>query len=65
MGLNSQIMNLPKSSQRVTSLLKYDHDYKVLFCQWTYNKVVLFISTLGDFGMRTIQHQVGANKVDF
>jgi hypothetical protein len=37
----------------------------VLFGQWNDNKVVLFISTLGVFGMSTVQRRVGANKVDF
>jgi hypothetical protein len=63
-GWNSQILNLPKSSQQGTSLMKFDPINKVLFGQWNDNKVVSFISTLGLFGMSTIQRRVGANKVD-
>jgi hypothetical protein len=64
-GWNVQIMNLPKSSQRGTSLVKFDPINKVLFGQWNDNKVVSFISTLGLFGMSTIQRRVGVNKVYF
>ncbi len=63
-GWNSQILNLPKSSPRGTSLIKFDPINKVLFGQWNDNKVVSFISTLGKFGMSTIQRRVGAHKVD-
>ena len=65
MGWNPQILNLPKTSQRGTSLVKFDPVNRVLFGQWNNNKVVSFISTLGVFGMSTIQQRVGANKIDF
>ena len=54
-GWNPQILNLPNSSQRGTSLVKFDPVNRVLFGQWNNNKVVSFISTLGVFGMSTIQ----------
>ena len=47
------------------SLVKYDPVNKVLFGQWNNNKVVSFISTLGVFGMSSVQQRVGAKKVDF
>ena len=59
------MLNLPKTSQRSTSLVKFDPVNKVLFGQWNDNKVVSFISTLGVFGMSSVQQRVGANKVDF
>jgi hypothetical protein len=58
-------MNLSKSSPRGSSLIKYDPVNKILFGQWNDNKVVSFISSLGIFGMSTVQHRVGANKQDF
>ncbi len=64
-GWNSQILNLPKTSQRGTSLVKVDPINRVLFGQWNDNKVVSFISTLGVFGISSVQRRVGANKVDF
>jgi hypothetical protein len=63
-GWNSQILNLPKSSQRGMSLMKFDPVNKVLFGQWNKNKVMSFISMLGVLRMSTIQRRVGANKVD-
>jgi len=63
-GCNSQILNLPKSSQRGMALMKFDPVNKVLFGQWNNNKVVPFISMLGVLGVSTIQRRVGANKVD-
>ena len=39
-GWNSQILNLPKTSQRGTSLVKFDPVNKVLFGHWNDNKVV-------------------------
>ena len=64
-GWNSQILNLPKSSQRGASLVKFDPVNRVLFGQWNDNKVVSFISTLGVFGMSTVQQRVGSQKMDF
>ena len=64
-GWNPQILNLPKSLQRGTSLVKFDPINKVMFGQWNDNKVVSFISTLGVFGMSTIQRRVWSQKIDF
>ena len=64
-GWNSQILNLPKTSQRGTSLVKFDPINRVLFRNWNDNKVVSFILTLGVFGISSVQQRVGANKVDF
>ncbi len=64
-GWNPELMNLKKSSPRGTSVLKYDPTNKILFGQWNDNKVVSFISTLGLFGMSTIQRRVGPEKINF
>ena len=64
-GWNPQILNLPKLSQRGTSLVKFDPVIRVLFGQWNDNKVISFISTLGVFGMSTVQRRVGSQKMDF
>ena len=58
-------MNLSKSTPRGTSLIKSDPINKILFGQWNDNKGVSFISSLGIFGMSSVQRRVGANKFDF
>jgi hypothetical protein len=58
-------MNLKKSAPRGTSVMKYDPTNKILFGQWNDNKVISFISTLGLFGMSTIQRRVGPDKIDY
>ena len=45
--------------------MKFDPVNKVLFGQWSDSKVISFISTLGVFGMPTVQRRVGSQKLDF
>ncbi len=45
--------------------MKFDPINKVLFGQWNDNKAISFISTLGVFGMSTIQQRVGSQKNHF
>jgi hypothetical protein len=54
-GWDLKVMNLSKNTPCGASLVKYDQMKKVLFGQWNDIKVVSFISTLGVFGMTTIQ----------
>ena len=57
-------MNLSKNTPRGTSLVKYVPVNRILFGQWTDNKVVSFISSLGISGTVTITRRFGANKID-
>ena len=58
----------PKFTKVVTKRyvpVKIDPVNKVLFGQWNDNKVISFISSLGVFGMSTVQQRVGLQKLDF
>lgn len=58
-------MNLKKSDDRGTSLMRCDPVNRVLFGQWKDNKLVSFISTLGKYGQTTVERRVGATKEKF
>ena len=62
---NKEIMNLSKKSKRGSYLVKYDRDNEILAGQWNDNKVVPFISTLGEYDIVKVKRRVKKKKIEF
>ena len=64
-GWNSDVMNLPKSSARGSSLVAYDTHNSILCFQWNDNKVVSGLSTLPEYGFSLVRRRVGRDISEF
>ena len=64
-GWDSNVMNLAKSSERGSMLVKYDAANRLLAVQWNDNKVVSFVSTLGLYRTVKIRRRIGSALKEF
>lgn len=64
-GWDKEVMNLSKTSERGSTLVKYDKVNKLLAVQWNDNKIVSLLSSLGVYGLVDVQRRVGRNLRTF